>query len=271
MLRTGALRSTGALLLIAVALFARPSSAAEPQAGEPETEASPVAWREISVGGTATARSWTLYSNSTFAPLGAISADGVRIRLGSGYGKYAYDRPNHCYDLVNQQEVKPCPSTRHQGRVTFADILAGYQFSYGRLTVKAFGGFAIDTQGLSPWDVGNAAAGKARGAKLALETWTNVTDRLWLQADGAWSGAHDQTSLLTRLGYRLLPNASVGLEEGYHRNVAGHEFRSGMFARYEWTSGELVAAAGVKGERHDFSTNSDKTGAWAALSLLFRY
>ena len=263
-LRVGRGGST-ALLLLAVLIALPCRAAAEDDAAPP-----PAAWREIGVGGMASAHSWTLYSNSTFAPLGPINADGLRVRLGSGYGKFDYTVPAKFHFTCPKPSLI-CPATPVKGRVTFADIMAGYRFSYGPVTAKAFAGYAIDTQGLSPFDDGNAAGGKARGPRLALETWTNLSRRLWLQADGSWSAAHAQASVLTRLGYRVLPSVSLGVEEAYFQNVAGHEFRSGVFARYEWDSGEVVAAGGLKGERHSYTGDDGKDGPWGSLSVLFRY
>lgn len=227
-------------------------------------------WREVSFGATAQTDAWSVYASTTVAPLGSLHADGWRLRLGSGYGHYSYDVPRHCYDRIAKVELTTCPATSVKGRVSFGDILAGYQISHGRFTAKAFVGVAIDTQALSPWDTGNASGGRATGWKAAVETWTNLTRDIWLQADAGTTSAHDGTNLLLRLGYRLTPALSVGLEEDKVRNIAGHRFRSGLFARYEWADGEAVIAGGISGEHHDYADRTPER-AWGAVSVMLRY
>lgn len=263
---------TGALVVLTwvVALVAGPCAG---HADEWSTTVEPAApdlpWREISVGGTFTPNSWMLYSNSTFAPFGGLDSDGARVRLGSGYGKYKYTVPERFYYTCPKPSLI-CPAVPIRARVSFGDVLAGYQMSYGRFTAKAFAGVAIDTQALAPSDPNNAGAGRASGFKAVIETWTNITPTIWASVDGSWTGAHEGQSIQARLGYRLLPGLSIGIEEGKVSNVAGHQFRSGLFARYEWAGGEASLSGGVNGQRLDYpDTSRDRT--WAAISVMFRY
>lgn len=255
-----------ALVLAAVAI-AWPIGAA---AADENTPPATLPWQELSVGGSAGSHSWSLYSSSTLAPMGSLGADGVRVRLGGGYGRFDYAIPPHLnYACGGTSHI--CPAVPVKGRVTFGDILVGYQVSYGRFTAKAFAGLAIDTQALSPWDPDNAAGGRATGFKAVIETWTNITPALWTSIDGSWTDAHDGHALQARLGYRLSPALSIGLEEGKVSNVAGHQFRSGLFARLEWESGEAVLAGGLANEHFDYPAEHAQDKIWASLNVLFRY
>ncbi|MEQ1616187.1 MAG: cellulose biosynthesis protein BcsS, partial [Hyphomicrobiaceae bacterium] len=252
-----------------MALVAGPR-ASHAGAGDWATSVEPATpWREISVGGSFTPSSWSLYSTSTFAPFGGLNSDGIRGRLGSGYGQYKYTVPER-FHYTCPKPSHICPAMPVRGRVSFGDVLAGYQFGYGRFTAKAFAGLAIDTQALTPWDANNEGAGRASGFKAVVETWTNITPAIWLSLDGSWTTAHEGQSIQARLGYRLLPGLSVGIEEGKVRNAAGHQFRSGLFARYEWSGGEASLSGGINGQHHDYpETSKDRT--WAAISVMFRY
>jgi hypothetical protein len=236
-------------------------------AAEPAAPASP--WREFAVGAIATPHSWLAYSSATIAPFGATGRDGVRLRLGSGYGKYEY------VTLPATHAPCPDPTCRQvaiKGRVTFADILAGYQFGYGQFTAKAFAGFAFDSQSLTPEDTGNDSRGRAAGFKVVVETWTNITPTIWLSLDGSWTNAHNVHSAQARLGYRLLPQLSLGLEAGALGNVAkdGDQFRAGVFTRYEWTGGEVVLAGGLS-DQFNGSYKAPKDNIWSSLNVIFRF
>jgi Cellulose biosynthesis protein BcsS len=240
------------------------------QAGEWETTVEPAVsdpWREIAVGGFFSARSWQLHTSTTFAPFGTLATDGFRFRMGSGYGRYSYTTAppaqNDCrYGNGRNATIR--------GRVSFADILAGYQLTYGRLTVKAFGGVAMDTQELSPFDRCNANSGRDTGFKAVVETWLEITPKIYASLDGNWTQAHEAYSARLRLGYRLWPNLSIGLEETAVGNIAGDQTRSGVFARYEWGGGEVAASAGFSGERFDYRDTS-RDRAWGALNIMLRY
>jgi len=113
------------------------------------------------------------------------------------------------------------------------------------------------------------ARGEFRG-KAVVETWTNLTPAIWLALDGSWTQAHETYSARARLGYRVLPQLSIGFEEALLGNTSGDLARSGLFARYDWSGGEVALAAGVSGQRFDFKdTSTDRT--WMALSVMFRF
>jgi Cellulose biosynthesis protein BcsS len=236
-----------------------------PAVDGPATVESP--WREVAVGAIATPHSWVAYSSMTIAPFGALDVDGFRLRLGSGYGKYTYDT---LPPAQNDCRYGNGRTAKIEGRVTFVDILAGYQLSYGRLTAKAFAGWATDEQSLRPGDICNASSGRESGFKTVVETWTNITPRIWLSLDGSWAQAHRAYSAQARLGYRLTPELSIGIEGTALGNIAGEQLRPGLFARYHWSWGEATLSGGVSGERFSLQSPS-KDDAWGSLNVMIRY
>jgi Cellulose biosynthesis protein BcsS len=225
------------------------------------------AWREISAGTAASMNSWVAYSSSTFAPFGDLATDGFRVRLGSGYGRYHYTTALPAHGDCRYGNGR---STEIRGRTSFSDILAGYQLSAGQLTVKAYAGLASDSQDLSTRDLCNASQGLDYGAKAVVEGWLNITPTIWAALDGSWTAAHAGYAAKLRVGYRILDDLSIGLEESATGNVAGQQLNSGAFVRYEWSWGEASVTGGVSSDHADFRDVS-RDRVWGAINMSFRY
>jgi len=200
---------------------------------------------ETWVGASATANDWSLYSGATYAPFGSLRQDGWRVRASGGYGQYRYEH--------NLQTI--------HGQTSFADALIGYQTALGPVTLKAFAGASADLHGLTPFDPDNSVSGDAIGWKVALETWLNFTASEWGALDLAYTSAHETYSARLRLGHRLLPELSVGMEAGAQGNAEYDGGRLGAFVRYEWAAGEASLAAGVSGDIAA-PTNPYMTAGW---------
>jgi Cellulose biosynthesis protein BcsS len=238
-------------------------------------------WRELSAGVVATPKSWVAYSSSTFAPFGALAEDGIRLRVGGGYGKYRYNylteecvrrARNFNGDCIRDKDR----NVTIDGRVSFTDVLAGYQFSTGGFTAKAFAGYVVDTQDVH--DPLNLSNGRASGFKGAIETWTNITPTLWLSFDGSKAQAHRVYAAQARLGVRVSSAISIGLEASAFGNIAreSDQQRAGIFSRLEWSGGEVTIAGGLGDPRIVvYDTGSRDKGAndnaWAAVNVLLRY
>ena len=52
-----------------------------------------------------------------------------------------------------------------------------------------------------------------------------------------------------RLGWRLLPTLSIGIEAGAAGNIECDIARAGGFLRYEWAAGEVSASAGWSNDK----------------------
>ena len=191
---------------------------------------------ETWVGGEATANVWSLYSGLTWAPLGSIREDGLRVRLAGGAGRYNYNA------VIDGERTKVL------GASSFGDLLVGYHVSNGPLTVKAFAGASFDGHLLTPFDPANPVSNRMIGAKAVLEAWLNIGDADWAALDLSWSSAHDSYFSRLRLGHRLGPSLSIGPEGGAYGNRASNNGRAGGFVRYEWDGGEVSASGGVTGD-----------------------
>jgi cellulose biosynthesis protein BcsS len=196
---------------------------------------------ELSAGGQAFDRVWSLYSGITAAPFGSIQEDGARLRFSGGYGGYRYSGPRAAG--TGSQIVD------FDGAVTFAEFLIGYQKQVGPVTLKLFGGLMAEDHLLRPDDPETSIRGKSLGAKAVLEAWWTISDRLWASLDLAWGTAHASYGTRVRLGWRLSSSLSAGLEAGAAGNVEGDAVRAGAFLRYEWAAGEVSLSGGVSNDQ----------------------
>ena len=155
----------------------------------------------------------------------------------------------------------------------FADVLAGYLWRLDPLILKVFAGASAISHDIAPFDKENLAIDLDWSAKGVIELWLNMGDDFWGSADFSWSGAHNTRSARSRIGYRLQPKFSIGLEGRINVDAQGDcdlgwvttaacaaqdkesdeakslldYSRAGAFVRYEWTGGEISVSGGVSG------------------------
>lgn len=225
-------------------------AAASPCAAAEGTQ-SAYAWREIAAGADVTASAWSVYTTATVAPIGSLNDDGPRLRATGGYGRYQY--------LAAPQPV------RFRGVQSFSEFMLGYQMQLGPATVKGFAGAAGIGHAVTPFDRTNTVSGLEIGFKAALEAWFEISDRVWASADLSWTAAHDTYASRLRLGWRLTPSLSLGLEAGAVGNATYDGGRGGAFARYTQDWGEVSLSAGLSGD-------IDRPDApYVTVNWLFRY
>jgi hypothetical protein len=211
-------------LALLAAASALPSRADGP-AGPPEPSR-----YELSVGGQSFHRAWALYSGLTMAPFGSIREDGWRLRTSGGYG---------AYDYASAQ------ATTIDVAAPFANLLAGYQWQLGPVTLKAFAGVAMSDHRLTPWDPDARMRGPGVGAEVVLETWWTMSEQVWSSLDLSYGTLYSSYAARGRLGWRVLPALSLGIEAGATGNIDGDLARAGAFVRYEWATGEVSASGGL--------------------------
>jgi len=208
---------------------------------------------EVWAGAGGTSHAWSLYSGFTYAPFAPLATDGWRLRMVGGYGEYRYQGGPAAGDAAVH------------GTVAFADALVGYQTRFATAIIKAFAGVNADLHGLVPDDPDNAVSGDAIGWKLALEGWLDLTPATWAALDLSYASAHDTYASRLRLGYRVWPALSLGLEAGAFGNAESDSGRGGAFVRYQWAGGEISLSAGVSGDIER------PTNPYGALVWLIRY
>ena len=219
----------------------------QPPASQPRFEA----W----MGAQAFDRVWSLYTGLTAAPFSGIRQDGLRVRVTGAYSAYRYTTQSGINIL---------------GSASLADLLIGYHKQVGPLTLKAFGGLMVADHQLAPDDPAATIRGPGAGAKVALEAWWAVSERAWAALDLSWGSLHDSYGARTRLGWRLVPALSAGVEAEAAGNDDCNIARAGGFLRYEWASGELSLSSDklLDDARR---ANLDASVPYAAMTWLTRF
>ncbi len=246
----------------ALAAVAGHGSVATANAGD-----EPASGREIWAGADVSENVWLVYSGVTLAPWSGIHDDGWRFRAAGGYGAYKYD------STIWDTTLHDTRQQRFEARTYNADILVGYLKRFGPLTAKGFVGASMISHDIEPLDEQAVAFGDEVGVKGVVELWLNIGERGWGSLDLSWSEAHETRSARARLGYRIQPELSIGLEGGINLDAQGvcridgpgasgckamDETRSdpaelldyvriGVFVRYEWGVSEASLSAGAWG------------------------
>lgn len=239
---------SGSRVLLCRALaagIAAPVALSEDATAQSPTSEGPAPTRfEVWSGAQVFGRVWSLYSGGMYAPFGSIREDGLRLRVVAGYGDYG------------------------SGTLSFADLLIGYHKQLGPLTLKVLAGVTADHRVDDEQQF--SLHGPEPGGKVALEAWWNVTDQAWLSTDVSWSSLDTAYSSRVRLGWRLGPAFSAGLEGGAAGALETDVARVGGFVRYEWASGEVSVSGGLAGEGPG-SGLADVHGPFATLGVLTRF
>ena len=242
-------------------------------------------WREVWTGADATEHGWLVYTGTTTSPFTGIHEQGLRLRMATGYGGYEYSG-------FRRTSGKTAEMKAFEARTGFAEGLLGYLWRFDPLIVKVFGGVSAIGHEISPFDDENLATGLDWGPKGVIELWLNMGTDMWGSLDLTWSGAHNTRSARARLGYRLQPMLSIGLEGRFNIDEQGDcdihwtetaacklqyrpdsertdiidYSRAGAFARYEWDGGEISVSggvsAGVLGREADADLNPYITMNW---------
>ncbi len=217
---------------------------------------------ELSAGAAVSQQYWSAYSGTTFAPFGALTEDGVRLRATGGYGAFHYSalRPSG----GGGQLIK------YRGTASFGDLLVGYHQQIGALTLKLYAGAMASRHVIDPFDPEASVQGIGFGGKTVLETWWTLGEYAWASLDVSYGTLHDTYGGRLRLGWRLAPLLSTGIEVAADGNTDGDSGRVGAFVRYEWAQGEISASTGLMTDWAGIE-RVDARGAYATVAWMNRF
>jgi hypothetical protein len=168
-----------------------------------------------------------------------LYAPGFRLRALGAYGGYEYQGTPTSGGVARD--------INFDGQAAYAAALIGYQFQPGRMILKVFAGIEAEDQHIVPHDPNNSVQGTALGLKLQAESWSDLSDRLFLSADAAYGTAFQEYWALVRFGYRLHPRLALGLEGGALGNEEYDAGRGGGFLRTYFRNIETTLSAGFTG------------------------
>ena len=121
--------------------------------------------------------------------------------------------------------------TTFDGHRTFGAALLGYQFRPNPLIPKLFAGIEGEDQDIVPHDPDNSVQGSALGRRVEVERWYDLSAVRFVSADASYGTAFQQYWSRARLGRRVTPRFSLGLEGGALGNEEYDAGRGGGFAR----------------------------------------
>jgi len=196
--------------------------------------------REVFGGVEAASNYTSVYAGGGYAFGAGFDAPGWRLRAFGAWGRYNYN--GALFDGAAYRR------TEFNGEVAYLSAPACYQFHRGPAIAKVFVGVEAVDQAITPFDPGNTVQGTEIGMRLTLETWTDISERLFLSADGSYGAAFQEYWQLTRLGCRLGPVLSVGLEGGVLGNQEYDAGRGGAFARSTFDAFEATVSGGFTGD-----------------------
>jgi len=239
-----ALRGIGTVgaAVAALVLCGAAAHSEEPEAAEPPPSI------EVWSGGEAFRHVWSVYGGTTVAPFGGVRDDGFRLRGVLGYADYG------------------------KGVTAFGDLLIGYHKQLDAVTIKVFGGLTVAEHGSGLGELWLPPQGTEYGGKGVLEAWWHISDQAWASADLSFGSTHMDYGGRIRLGWRLWPELSVGLEGG-SGGTAEPDLRDtariGGFLRYEWAAGEVSISGGWAAE--GTWLERDGPAPFGTVSLLTRF
>lgn len=199
------------------------------------TEANKESW----IGGEGVRHVFAMYAGGTWAPLTNLRQDGLRIRMIGAQSYYRYNGLRYDAALADSRAVA------FRGAARTVDLLAGWQWSTGGLTTKLFAGVRVSDHRITPFDPETVVQGEAAGFVAAIETWYNVTDRLWTSLDLQVASPHRTYSHKLRLGWRATPTLSLGAEGQSVGHVENRDTKIGAFVRFDDGLNEVTASAGT--------------------------
>jgi hypothetical protein len=179
---------------------------------------------------------------------------GFRLRAVGSFGRYHYDGT-----LLTDGAYVP---TTFDGEDAFLAALAGYQFHTGNFIAKLFAGIEAEDQHISPHDPNNAVQGSEVGLRLAVETWLDISPRLFVSADASYGTAFQEYCALARLGFRVRPRLALGLEGGTLGNEEYNAGKGGGFVRLDVRNIEFTLSGGFTGNYLE-----DQPSSYVALGV----
>jgi Cellulose biosynthesis protein BcsS len=207
------------------------ASLAHPGPGEPQAE--------IFTGLGASNNAISGYLGGGYAFGKGLYEQGWRIRAVGSIGRYDYQGTlfGSGADLA----------TTFDGEGSYGAALLGYQFRKQSLIVKLFAGIEAEDQQITPRDPANSVQGSAVGLKLQAESWLDISPATYLSLDAAYGTAFQEYWSLARIGYRIGPRLSLGLEGGALGNEEYDAGRGGGFVRLNLQGIEMTLSSGFTG------------------------
>jgi Cellulose biosynthesis protein BcsS len=138
-------------------------------------------------------------------------------------------------------------STTFDGDASYGAALIGYQFRAQALILKLFAGVEAEDQNITPRDPGKLGARECRRPQARSGSWLDLSPLWFLSVDASYGTAFQQYWSLARVGRRVGPRFSLGLEGGALGNEEYDAGRGGAFLKSNLRGLELTLSGGFTG------------------------
>lgn len=160
-----------------------------------------------------------------------LDRDGFALKVAFGGGAYRY-----VSGALGQVDV--------DGRQMAGELLLGWRFVRGPVSVTAFAGLDVQQHRLSPDDASAGLRGRYAGAKTGFELWFEPDPGAMVAAHGFVSTVGPSYNARLAAGWRVLDTAYVGPEvQGFAFDDNYKQWRTGLhitalrFGGLEWSAG----------------------------------
>jgi len=156
------------------------------------------------------------WAGTAWSPFGAMDAEGFRLRVQGGGGRYRY-------------RTGFVPGGWNTATATDGEVLAGWQFLTGTTAFTFYGGVNVASDMLDHPDPSNPAQGTRFGGKVVGELFIRPAEGWTMTAAAGFSTTFNTATLRATLARRLFGEVDGGTEASYYRDSQSQEAKVGLF------------------------------------------
>ncbi len=211
-------------------------------------------------------RSGALASSTVWSAFGPLDQSGFRLKIDGFASVYGETNANVFSSAFMAADLK-----------SLGDVMAGYQIKWDNVSIKLYGGAAMQAQNRVFWQVEQTTQQQGYGAIAAIETYWHGGGRFWASANLSWLQFDNTGSFYERVAYELLHDweglkVSVGMEasamisnadkygDGRRLDLYNGFVREGALLNMRYWSHDLTLSGG-------FSNASDER-SWRPYATL---
>jgi len=135
-------------------------------------------------------RAASLTSSTVWSPFGPLNEPGFRLKLDGLADVYGNSNASVFSSSFLAADVKGLGA-----------IMAGYQLQIGSFWLKAYAGAAYEEQLMAFWTIGQLTTQQNWGAAGSLESYWQMTGRLWASIALSWIQPDNSGALYERVAY----------------------------------------------------------------------
>ncbi len=210
----------------------------------------PIQWINAFAGVTVVPQSVYGEAGAVFALNHNLATDGFLFRIKGGGGGYSYNRT---------------PVLKQNASFETGDIMLGYQKFVGATRLTLYAGANVENHDNT--DPLATVRGTKVGAKVLGELYTEFNPSTYALVSGSYATDFRNYFTMAKLGFKILPNVSIGPEIAQLGNQRFDAFRAGPFVAFDLTqSAQFILSAGYYDDERKNALNNH-SGAYGEVHL----